>query len=49
MLKKSWRNEKINWADYNAVIVRSTWDYQNDHEKFIEGFRKDKHSSASRK
>lgn len=31
----SWRNEKINWADYDAVIVRSTWDYQNDAEKFI--------------
>lgn len=31
----SWRNEKINWADYNSVIVRSTWDYQNDSEKFI--------------
>lgn len=31
----SWRNEKVNWADYEAVIVRSTWDYQNDDEKFI--------------
>jgi len=31
----SWRNEKVNWKDYDAVIVRSTWDYQNDSEKFI--------------
>jgi len=31
----SWRNEKINWKDYDAVIVRSTWDYQNDPVKFI--------------
>jgi glutathione synthase/RimK-type ligase-like ATP-grasp enzyme len=31
----SWRNEKVNWNDYDAVIVRSTWDYQNDSEKFI--------------
>ncbi|HRN27286.1 MAG: hypothetical protein IT276_03915 [Ignavibacteriaceae bacterium] len=31
----SWRNEKVNWNDYDAVIVRSTWDYQNDVEKFI--------------
>lgn len=31
----SWQNEKVNWADYDAVIVRSTWDYQNDAEKFI--------------
>ncbi len=31
----SWRNENVNWNDYDAVIVRSTWDYQNDSEKFI--------------
>jgi len=31
----SWRNEKVNWKDYDAVIVRSTWDYQNDSAKFI--------------
>jgi len=36
----SWRNEKINWADYDAVIVRSTWDYQNDPEKFIKVLEK---------
>jgi glutathione synthase/RimK-type ligase-like ATP-grasp enzyme len=31
----SWRNEKADWKKYDAVIVRSTWDYQNDLEKFI--------------
>ena len=31
----SWRNKKVNWNEYDAVIVRSTWDYQNDLEKFI--------------
>jgi hypothetical protein len=31
----SWRNDNVNWNDYNAVIVRSTWDYQNDSEKFV--------------
>lgn len=31
----SWRKENVNWSDYNSVIVRSTWDYQNDSEKFI--------------
>lgn len=31
----SWRNENVNWNDYNSVIVRSTWDYQNDSEKFL--------------
>lgn len=31
----SWRKENVNWRDYDSVIVRSTWDYQNDSEKFI--------------
>lgn len=31
----SWRNEKVNWSEYDAVIVRTTWDYQNDLEKFV--------------
>jgi hypothetical protein len=31
----SWRNKNVNWNDYAAVIVRSTWDYQNDSEKFL--------------
>ena len=31
----SWRNENVSWNDYDAVIVRSTWDYPNDSEKFI--------------
>lgn len=30
----SWRNETVDWSDFNAVIVRSTWDYQNDLAKF---------------
>ncbi|MDP2363596.1 MAG: hypothetical protein Q8M94_07485, partial [Ignavibacteria bacterium] len=31
----SWRNENVDWNDYDAVIVRSTWDYQNEAGKFI--------------
>ena len=31
----SWRNENVNWKNYDAVIIRSTWDYQNDLKKFI--------------
>lgn len=42
----SWRNESIDWNDYNAVIVRSTWDYQKDHKKFIEVLEKINNSSA---
>ncbi len=42
----SWRNEKVDWNDYNAVIVRSTWDYQNDYEKFLKVLEKINNSSA---
>ncbi|HEX9253264.1 MAG TPA: hypothetical protein VF870_13545 [Ignavibacteriaceae bacterium] len=36
----SWRSESVNWNDYDAVIVRSTWDYQNNSEKFIKVLEK---------
>ena len=42
----SWRNENINWDEYNAVIVRSTWDYQKDHKKFLDILEKINNSSA---
>ncbi|MFZ1519283.1 MAG: hypothetical protein WAU11_10935 [Ignavibacteriaceae bacterium] len=42
----SWRNESVNWDEYNAVIVRSTWDYQKDHKKFIEVLEKINNSLA---
>ncbi len=31
----SWRKPDVNWDEYNAVIVRSTWDYQSDPQKFL--------------
>ena len=42
----SWKNEEVNWNDYNSVIVRSTWDYQNDSEKFLNVLEKINNSSA---
>lgn len=36
----SWRNENVNWNDYDAVIVRSTWDYQNDFKMFLKVLEK---------
>jgi hypothetical protein len=33
--KISWRKANINWNEFNAVIVRSTWDYQTDYLKFL--------------
>lgn len=42
----SWRNENINWNEFNAIIVRSTWDYQKDYKKFLEVLDKINNSSA---
>lgn len=36
----SWRNENVKWNEYAAVIVRSTWDYQNDSKKFLDVLEK---------
>ena len=30
----SWHNKDINWSDYDYVIVRSTWDYQQYPSEF---------------
>jgi len=42
----SWRKENVDWNDYTAVIVRSTWDYQNDSEKFLNVLENINNSSA---
>lgn len=44
--KISWRNENANWNDYNAVIVRSTWDYQLEPGKFLRVLETINHSTA---
>lgn len=31
----SWRNDKIDWNSYDAVIIRSPWDYQDDPHAFL--------------
>jgi hypothetical protein len=31
----SWRNTQVNWSDYDVVIIRSPWDYQDDMENFL--------------
>ncbi|MDT3695550.1 MAG: hypothetical protein ROY99_04100 [Ignavibacterium sp.] len=36
----SWRDEATDWSHYDAVIVRSTWDYQHDSEKFFRVLQK---------
>jgi glutathione synthase/RimK-type ligase-like ATP-grasp enzyme len=32
----SWRDETVDWNQYEAVIIRSPWDYQDDPEAFFE-------------
>tara|TARA_R110001592_G_scaffold60436_5_gene183788 strand:- start:2466 stop:3365 length:900 start_codon:yes stop_codon:yes gene_type:complete len=31
----SWRCENVNWQQFDAVIIRSPWDYQDDASAFI--------------
>lgn len=32
----SWRNPSIDWNSFDVVVVRSTWDYQDDSKVFLE-------------
>jgi glutathione synthase/RimK-type ligase-like ATP-grasp enzyme len=32
----SWRNKDVKWSDYDVVCIRSTWDYQDEAEAFLE-------------
>jgi len=32
----SWRDDSVDWDDYNLVMIRSPWDYQLDAEAFLE-------------
>lgn len=31
-----WRREGVGWQDYAAVVIRSTWDYIDDPNRFLE-------------
>lgn len=42
----SWRDETADWNDFEAVIIRTPWDYQEDPEKFLEVLRRIDSSSA---
>ena len=43
----SWRDESINYDDYDVVVVRSTWDYQQDAEAFLACLQRIENSSAT--
>ncbi len=42
----SWRAPDCDWNQYDAVIVRSTWDYQDDCEAFLKVLQDIENSSA---
>jgi hypothetical protein len=31
----SWRDERVDWNDYEAVVIRTPWDYQRDPNAFL--------------
>ncbi|MDM7923983.1 MAG: hypothetical protein QUS14_16950, partial [Pyrinomonadaceae bacterium] len=32
----SWRDRNVNWSSFDAVVIRTTWDYQDSPEEFLE-------------
>lgn len=42
----SWRKPDTNWDDFEAVIIRSPWDYQDDASAFLELLETIDHSAA---
>lgn len=43
----SWRNEKVDWDQFDVVVIRSPWDYQKDPEAFFNVLQKIDQSSAT--
>lgn len=42
----SWRAQNVNWSDFDAVIIRTPWDYQDDAAAFIQVLERIEASSA---
>jgi glutathione synthase/RimK-type ligase-like ATP-grasp enzyme len=42
----SWRNLKVDWNDYDVVVIRTTWDYQDDVAGFMACLQRIEASSA---
>jgi glutathione synthase/RimK-type ligase-like ATP-grasp enzyme len=36
VISANWKDPLIHWSDFNAVIVRSTWDYHLSPQRFVE-------------
>ena len=42
----SWRKTDIDWNNYDVVVIRTTWDYQDDVEEFMACLQRIEASSA---
>lgn len=42
----SWRNKEVDWNQFEAVIIRSPWDYQQDPGAFLKALQNIEQSSA---
>lgn len=42
----SWRDTTVDWNDFEIVVVRTPWDYQNDPETFLDVLREIDASNA---
>jgi len=42
----SWRDKTVDWNDFEAVVIRTPWDYQREPEAFLEVLRKIDESEA---
>ena len=42
----SWRRQGVDWSEYEAVIIRTPWDYQDDPEAFLHVLENIQASSA---
>ncbi len=42
----SWRKKNVDWSQFEAVIIRSTWDYQEDAESFMQVLAEIENSGA---
>jgi glutathione synthase/RimK-type ligase-like ATP-grasp enzyme len=41
-----WRNKKVNWQQFDAVVIRSPWDYQDDANAFISVLKEINHTNT---
>jgi len=42
----SWRNQTVDWNDYEAVVIRTPWDYQDAPEAFLATLKRIDQSKA---